>query len=314
MVKLIPKIDKKIEKVLKSQKLRAKEEPADFILRTEGRKHRYSTICEDEKGEKFIFYARLQDSKAEKERMFNEVKIAKFLMKNKINFFPKYFKAKIEKGFEWILREYFRENTLESKREIEKLARPLKKEEILEICKTLILMQRLKFPFLKEREIKKFLILPREIKDKKILKREEVEKIEKIFKENLKLIKKENRYFCHGDFQIGNLIFKKQKLKVIDLESAMISNFAFDPCFFWIRLWREKKARREFLKKFFSLLPESKKKKFKILFQINSLFLGFHSFCANPREYSKKMLKKRKNFYLKVLKKAIFGFEKLKEI
>lgn len=313
MVKLISNIDQKIEKVLKNLKLVPKEKPIDFILRTKKRKHRYSVMCKDKKGRFFIFSARLHDSKTEKERMIAEVKMANFLKRKKIKFFPRYLKAKIEKDFEWVLREYFEGESLESKKEIERLPRPLKEKEIKEICKILIEMQKLKCPFLKKKEEKKFLLLPQEIEKRKILKKEEREKIKELFRKNLKLVK-ENNYFCHGDFHIGNLILTNEGIKVIDLESAMLSNFAFDACFFWIRLWREKKTRQKFLKTFISFLPKEKLEKFKKFFQLDALFLGFHSFCARPREYKKEMRKKRKQYFLNVMKKAILGFEALKEI
>lgn len=316
MVKLIPKINEKIWKVLKELKLSPKETPQDFIKRTQGRKYRYSTVCENKKGEKFIFYARLHDSKAEKERVKTEAKIAEVLKERKFDFFPKYFAAKIEKDFEWIVREYFKESPLESKKEIEKLARPLKEKEILEICKTLFKIQKIKlsvFPFLKARELKNFFELPKEIEKWKVLTKKEREKVKELIKNNKEILKTENRYFCHGDFQIGNLIFEKGKLKVIDLDSAMISNFAYDICFLWSRLWRER-VRKKILEKFFSLLPAKRKEIFKTLFCIDALFLGFHSFAARPREYSIKMKKKRKKFYLKMMKAALKGFDELKKI
>lgn len=316
MIKLIPKINKKIWKTLKKLKLNPLETPEDFIKMAKGRKHRYSTICQDEKDRKFIFYTRLHDSIFERERMRNEVKIAQSLMKKNYSFFPKYFGAKIENNFEWIKREYFQENTLESKKEIEKLAKPLSQEEIEEICKVLFKIQKIKisdFPFLKPKELENFFHLPEEIRKRKIINKKEVETIEKLLKENENLLRKENKYFCHGDFQIGNLIFVKRRLKVIDLESVMISNFAYDICFLWSRLWREK-IRKKILKKFYSLLPMTKRRKFEILFLLDSLFLGFHNFCASPKEYSKEILKKRKKFYLNVIKKALKGFKELEKI
>lgn len=316
MVKLIPEVDKKIEKILKKLNLIPTETPKDFIERTEGRKHRYSTVCQDEKGKKYIFCARLHDSPHEKERMRNEVKIAKVLMKKNYSFFPKYFLGKIERDFEWVLREYLEGTTLESKKEIEKLAKPLSEKEIEKICQVLLKLQKIKisdFPFLKPRELKNFFLLPEKVKEMKILTKKETEKLERLIRESKEFLIAENKYFCHGDFQIGNLILTKNKLKVIDLESAMISNLAYDICFLWSRLWREK-IRRKILKNFYSLLPKRKRGKFKRLFCLNAIFLGFHSFCAQPREYSIKMNKKRKKFYLKLIKKAILGFKNLQKL
>jgi thiamine kinase-like enzyme len=133
-------------------------------------------------------------------------------------------------------------------------------------------------------------------------------------KENFKILRKENKYFCHGDFQIGNIILFNKKIKIIDLEGAKISNFAFDICFLWARLWRERKTAKEILKNFYEILPKRKKEKFEILFRLNSLFIGFHSFVQKPKEYDRKTIKKRREFFLRVLKKSLESFEEMKKL
>jgi len=317
MIKLIPKIAEKINKILKEKELYPLEKPEDFIKRTRKRKHRYSTVCQDKKGEKFIFYARLHDSPFEKERMVTEVKLAKILMRKKCDFFPKYFEAKIEKDFEWILREYFEESPIENQKNIEKLKRKILKEEILKICKVLLEFQKIKisnFPFLKKFKIKKYSQLPDQIKKEGIFSGEELKKLKKFLKENFEILKKENKYLSHGDFHIGNIILFDKKIKIIDWESAQISNFAFDVCFLWARLWRERNTAREILSNFYKILPKNKKKKFEILFRLNSLFIGFHSFVQKPKEYDKKTIEKRKEFFAKILKVSIESFNGLKKL
>jgi len=318
MVKLIPEISKKINEVLKKKELFPLETPQKFIKRTKKRKHRYCSVCLDKKGKKSIFYARLYDSPYEKERMKIEIKLAKVLMKKKgYHFFPKYFDAKIEKDFEWIQREYFKEAPLESKKEIEKLKRKLSKEEISRISRVLFKLLKIKtsdFPFLKKSKLKKYQVLPKKIENEKIFSKEEIEKLKKFLKENFKILKKENKYFCHSDLQIGNIILFDKKIKVIDLEGAEISNFAFDVCFLWARLWRERKVAREILNNFYKLLPKQKRKTFEILFMLNSLFVGFHSFKQTPKEYNLKTIKKRKEFFLNLLKKAIISFKELQKL
>ncbi len=318
MVKLIPEISKKITKVLEKKELFPLETLQEFIKRTKKRKHRYSSVCLDKTGRKFIFYARLHDSPYEKERMRTEVKVAKVLMKKRnYDFFPKYFDAKIEKNFEWIQREYFKESPLESKKEIEKLKRKLSEEEILRISKVLLKLLKIKvsdFPFLKKHELKKYQILPKQIEKEKIFSEEEMKKLKKLLNENFKILKKENKYFCHDDLQIGNIILFDKKIKIIDLEGVKISNFAFDVCFLWTRLWKERKVARKILNNFYNLLPKNKKKIFEILFRLNSLLIGFHSFMQSPKEYDLKTIKKRKKFFLNVLKKALVSFEELKKL
>lgn len=317
MVRLIPKIEQKIWKILLNLKLKPLETPEEFIKKTQGRKHRYSSICQTLTGEKLIFYARVQKSESEKEKMITEVKVAEVLKTKNFKIFPKYFASGIEKDFEWLTRECFAENVLESKKQIEKLARPLSLVEIKSICQGIYELQKIKlseFPFLKPKELEKFFKLPEEIRKRRILQEPEIKKIERLIKKHENFFRKENKYFCHGDLGIGNLIFLKTgELKIIDLESVMISNFAYDICFLWSRLWREK-IRKKILEEFYSLVPKEKKKKFELLFQLNSIFLAFHSFCANPKEYSKRMLMKRKSFYLNLLKKATFGFSAIKNI
>jgi thiamine kinase-like enzyme len=317
MVKFIPKIGKKINKVLKEKGLFPFENPEDFIKRTRGGKHRYSTVCQDKKGKKFIFYARLHDSPFEKERMVVEVKLARVLEKKKYDFFPRYFGGKIEKDFEWVLREYFEESPLESKKEIEKLKRKINRGEILRICQTLSKLYKIEisnFPFLRKFDLKKYLKLIEQVKKEGIFSKNEFEILKRILMENFEILKRENKYFCHGDLQIGNIILFDKKIKIIDLEGARISNFAFDICFLWARLWKERKTARKILNCFYKLLPKNKKKIFETLFRLNSLFVGFHSFVQEPKEYDQRTIEKRKRFFLNVLKKSLQSFEELKKL
>jgi len=317
MVKLIPKIAEKINRVLREKGLFPLETPEEFIRRTKRRKHRYSVVCQDKKGRKFIFYARLHDSPFEREKMITEVKLAKVLMKKRYDFFPRYFDGKTEKDFEWILREYFEEDPIEDRKNIERLRRKISREEILRICQVLFKLQKIKisdFPFLKKFDLKKYSKLPEQIEKEGIFSEEELRKLKKFLKENFKILREENKYFCHGDFQIGNIILFNKKIKIIDLEGAKISNFAFDVCFLWARLWRERKTAKEILKKFYEILPKRKKERFEILFRLNSFFIGFHSFVQKPREYDRKMIKKRREFFLNVLKKSLESFEELKKL
>jgi len=317
MVKLIPKITEKINEVLKKEELTPLETPERFLKRTHGRKHRYSTVCQDKKGRRFIFYARLHDSPFEKERMTTEVKLAKVLMKKRYDLFPRYFKGEIKKDFEWILREYFDEDPLEDRKNIERLKRKISQEEILRICKALLKFQKIKiinFPFLKKFDLKKYLQLPEQIEKEKIFSGERLRKLEEFLKKNFKILKKENEYFCHGDLQIGNIILFDKKIKIIDLESAQISNFAFDVCFLWGKLWRERKVARKILDNFYKILPRNKKETFEVLFRLNSLFVGFHSFVQKPKEYDKKTIQERKRFFLNVLRKSLESLEELKKL
>lgn len=306
---LIPKISEKIERLLKELKLKPEISPQKFIKKTKGEKHRYSSLCFTKEGEKLIFYARLFKSLYEKERMLNEIRLAKIISKEiSIGFFPRYFSSGTKKDFEWFTREYFQAGSLERTKKIEKLKRELKKEEIEEIVKALLKIANFPlflFPFLKKFDLNEYFGLPRRIGEKEILTKEEIKRLENLLKENKEVLEKENKYFSHGDFQIGNILISKSGLKIIDLESIQINNFAFDLAFLTTRLWQDKKIRKKIIESYQSLLPKEKNRVFPILFRINTFYIAYHTFMSNPIEYSSEMLKKRKNFYLKLMKSCL---------
>lgn len=307
---LIPNISKKIEKVLASQKLKPEISPSKFIEKTNGKKHRYRSICFDKSGKKLVFYARLHKSDTEKARMLAEVRLAKIFSEGKINFFPHYLRAKIEESFEWLIKKYLPGRMLEDRKRIEKLIRGLKKEEILNISKMILEMQNLPpFSFLRKFETENYekMVL------KNVFNEEEIKKFEDLYKKNKEFLESENKYFTHGDLQIANIIIGKKGMKFVDLESAHLNNFAFDISYLSARLWQNKRERKELKKSFFTALPPSKKKIFPLLFRFSTFFIGYHSFMANPKEYSKKELKKRKGFYRNLMRASLESFESLME-
>ncbi len=315
---LIPEIVEKIDAILNQLKLVPQETPQAFVLRTQGRKHRYSSVCSDEKGKKMFFYAGLHQKPSEKQRMETETKLAEVFMENDFSpYFLKYFKAGFEEDFCWLVREFFAEKPIENKNEIEKLERKLNKEEIEKIIEAIYALTNLpkdKFSFLKKFELEKYLELAEELTSLEnggVLSKEEVEKAKKLILENKDILEKENNYFVHGDFQIGNIIVFNNALKLIDFESTHLNNFAFDIAFFFSRLWREPETRKEILKEYIKKLPQEKKETFQLLFRIDCLFNGYHTFRSQPREYSTEILEKRKMFCAQLLKASLAGLEEL---
>lgn len=315
---LIPGIAQKIERVIKELKLRPRLSVERFIEKTEGKKHRYSSVCLDEKGKKVIFYARLHQTPHQKERMRTEVKLAEVFIKKPIfRFFPRYFKTAVLKDFEWLIREYFPSLPVEKRKEIEQLKKPLKKELVLKIVKAVMAMNNLpcrSFPFLKKFELKKYVRLPELsllLLKEKVISHEGLLRLKELLRKNIKTLERENNYFCHGDFQIGNLLIFNKQMKIIDLESAHINNFAFDIAFFTTRLWQYPHLRKRFIEKFFELLPQEKRMVFPALFCLDTFFIGYHTFRSRPREYTLKKLQERENFYKKLLRAAIKNFSTL---
>ena len=315
--KLIPNISKKITKKLKELKLTPQITPEEFIKRTKGNKHRYSSLCQDKKGEFLMFYARVHDNRDAKRKMKKEILFAKELKKagykGKLpfkEFLPQYYKAKIEKDFEWFEREHIKENPLGIN---EKLDEKLDEKTIKNIAVCTFKISRASASLFKTIPLKKFppknyILNLGEIQERtKNIDKGLAKRLRKFLIKNYPLFKKENKYLSHGDFNLGNIIeTKEKKLKLIDWESAKINNFAFDIGYLFMHLWQASKSQREFLiQSYLSLLPSKKRTIFKVLFQGIVIYLATGGINIEPREIKYSNLKKRREFFEKVLKNAL---------
>jgi len=320
---LIPEIAKKIETVLNYLELKPKISPEEFIEKTACKKHRYSSICLTSNKDRVMFYALLYGIPADKERMKTEIFIANELKKRgRISFLPQYFDANIGRDLTWLTREYLPANSLESRKEIEKLAKKLSAKNILAIINSAYNLSHSflsRLSFLKKFDIKNYLNLGSEksislLLKEKVLNNTEAIELCQLLNKNEKLLEKENCYFSHGDFHIGNIILNKEGVKIIDLESAQINNFAFDIAFLFCRLWKEQKTREKIVKNYFKLLNLREKRVFPSLFRIDVFFTTYNSFLDKPFELTKKQVKKRRRELKKTMKNAIDSFEELIKI
>jgi len=304
--KLMPNIAENIEKTLKQLNIVPEETPRDFIERTQGIKHRYSSVCMYQ-GEKTIFYAGLHKDRYEKNRMRTETEIAKKLMDNPVfSYFPRYLAA--ETGdFDWLIREWFPSLPIEHKTRIEKLKRDLTKEEIKEIAKATLDMNMLDtslFP-LNTFKIEKYFKANAKGLD---LTDEEKANLKSLIDKDL--LQKEHKYFTHGDFQIGNILVF-ERIKIIDLESAELNNFAWDIAFLTTRMWQDKNVRTGLINEYYNLLDEEKKQAFACLFRLDCFIIANQSYYSEPTEYTKEELAKRKGYYARFLKACCTSFESL---
>lgn len=320
MEHLIPEIDKKIEIVLKKLKLKPSVPPKKFIRKTKSRKHRYFSLCTDAQGTKLIFYARLHKNPDAKQKMVREIS---FFRKTKgrhlkiSKFFPKICQSKIEKDFEWFVRQYLPHSPMGTN---EQLKGRIKKSDVVLLAKAIYLIKNTSLSLLRSIPLKKFPVkdylgsknLVPYLLEKKIINKKEAGGIIKFFEENTDLLKKENKCFSHGDFNLGNLIISNKTLKIIDWESIQINNLASDIAYLFTHLWQAKKSiRKELIKVYFNLLSKKEKSVFKKLFPIVVSDLAADGFEARPREIKAPLLKKRKEFFKKLLKGPFLGFEKL---
>jgi hypothetical protein len=87
------------------------------------------------------------------------------------------------------LREYFEEDPIEDRKNIERLRKKISRDEISRICQVLFKFQQIKisdFPFLKKFDLRKYSKLPEQIEKERIFFREELRKLKKLLKEILK--------------------------------------------------------------------------------------------------------------------------------
>lgn len=314
---LLPDIVKKIENKLNELQLKPEVSPFSFVEKTLGKKHRYASVCKNKEGKKMIFYASLHKKPYERKRMLVEAKLAQYFKTHPLKHIPLYYNSEIKKDLIWITREYFPDLPIEDLHKIETLKRKLTKKELGAIPKIIVELNNLNannFFYLEKFNTKKYTELADLIAENKITQKQEIEKLKNFIEDNKMLLKRENKYLTHGDFQIGNIIACNNKVNIIDLESAHINNFAFDISFFSTRLWQNLPERNKIIQNYLDLIPKEKKEDFKILFRIDSAYIGFHSFKAKPREHTLEQIKKRKVFFRKLLKACSQSFEELSSL
>lgn len=310
---LIPDIEFKIEKVLKKLNLAADISSAEYIEETQGKKHRYSSPCTTNAGEKILFYSRLFSHEYEKKRFITEILLAKKIISKELysEYFPDYYEYGIEEDFEWLTRQYFKVSPLENKKQIERVKKRLSDSDILKIVKAIINVKELpveKLDFLEKIKIEKYSNFY-EKKGYIYSETVDLEGLKKFILSNKSLLEAENKYFCHGDLSIGNIIFLKNNIKIIDLESVYINNFAYDIAFFTTRMWQNKKYRKKVIETYVSFLTPQEKEVFEALFRIDAAFIAYQALGTNPIEYTASKNKKRNIFFEKILKNSLKGFE-----
>lgn len=313
MNSLIPDIAFKIETTLKKLNFKPEVSPEEFIKKTKGMKHRYYSACATSADEKILFYARLYSSEYDKKRFIVENLLAQKIIDKDLysEYFPSYYGYGAEEDFEWLTREYYRVSPLENKKRIERVKRSLSDSDILKIVKAIIDVNSLpieKLDFLSKFNVEKYSSYP-EKKGYVFKETTDINGLEKLVNGSKSLLESENKYFCHGDLSIGNMIFLKDKVKVIDLESVNINNFAFDIAFFVTRMWQNKKYRKKVIETYLRFLPAQKKEIFTILFRIDSAFIAYQALGTNPIEYTAAKNKQRNIYFEKILKNSLKGFE-----
>lgn len=311
---LIPKIKEKIEKKLKELELSPKIKIADFLKIHNAKKHRYFTPCLTKEGKLIAFYARLHNNLDAKEKFIREISFLKKIQKSNFEIkkiIPKIIDYEIEKDFEWFERELSPASPLGHSRNLVQKPFPEMIEKIIKAIFEIFKIPLKNFPYLKKFDCQRYLSpFYEELAKRGILKRDFSKKILKLVKKNLPLIEKENKYFCHGDLNLGNILSDRKNIWIIDWELIHLNNFAYDIGYLWVHLWEAKKSfRRKLIDSYIKKLEGQKLLKFKKILPVVVAYfsLGGIKYKEGEKDIT---LEKRKNFYLNLLKNCL-NFNKL---
>lgn len=308
---LIPEIENKIEQKLKDLNLKPEISIKKFLRLY--KKHRYFTSC-FKGNKKIVFYSRLHNNLDAKEKFIREIEFLRKLKKKKLKIkkiVPKILNYGIEKDFEWYSREYLQGLSLKESQNLIKKPFLVKK-----IVKTIFDISKISpkiFPKLKKFNFQNYLAIGihKGLVKKRIISKTLSEKILNLTKENLPLLEKENKYFCHGDLNLGNILSDGKRIWIVDWELIHLNNFAYDIAYLFVNSWKEKRSfRRKLIQTYINQLSNSKFKKFKkILPTIISYFSSGGILQKESRE-KKSSFEKRRRFYINLLKNCL-NFNKL---
>ncbi len=316
-----------INEILKRLNLVPEISPKVFVKKTKGIKHRYYSPCIQGQKKRF-FYCLLQKSPKSRHKFLHEIRFARFFLGNHLqeipSFLPSYLAtSKLTEDPPWILLDWITSPVLENKREAELSIHQLTRAEAEKLSKiTIKINDFLSFPkFQKHTKPTKFNL---KLAWKKITQKlAELEKKKEISRKTKQLLysrlakdfqiwEKENRYFCHGDLHLGNIVYWKKaevKFKIIDWELYHINNFAYDISFFFSRLWREPKIRNRLITTYLSLLPKTKVNLFKRLFKVNLLYFALsYGIDSAPLEFTKSQIKERQTWFKKFIELYLQDF------
>ncbi len=317
---LIPNIEAKIDKKLKSLQLYPQITPHSFFKKYTKSKHRYFSPCKNQEGSLFGFYARCHNNKDAKKKFIqeinflNSIKETESLINNSI---PKIVRWKKENDFEWMLRKYVEGKTLGSSR---KLTFPLERKTISQLAFLISEIKKIKLKQSSNLKLKKFVLknylsesLYANLSKKKIIPSLLSRKSIKNINSAMPLLEKENHYISQGDLNLGNIIIdKKNNPWLIDWELIHLNNFAYDIGYLWAHLWEVKREfRQKLILEYIKHLDKNELLKFKKLLPIVASYLSLGGICIKHSKEKKIKLEKRRIFYVRLLTNCLKSFEEL---
>ncbi|MBU0546886.1 MAG: phosphotransferase [Patescibacteria group bacterium] len=317
---LIPNIEAKIDKKLKSLQLSPQITPYSFFKKYTESKHRYFSPCKNQEGNLFGFYARCHNNEDAKKKFIQEINFLNSIKKTKLsinNSIPKIIKWKKENDFEWMLREYVDGKAFGSSA---KLAFPIQRKTINQLVLLISEIKKIKLKQSSNLKLKKFTFknylsksFYADLTKKKIISSSLSKKSIKNINSAMPLLEKENRYVSQGDLNLDNIIIdEKNNPWLIDWELIHLNNFAYDIGCLWAHLWEAKKEfRQKLMLKYIKHLNKNELLKFKKLLPIVVSYLSLGEIYIKHSKEKKTELEKRKIFYIRLLTNCFKNFEEL---
>ena len=317
---LIPNIEIKIDKKIKELEIFPKIPTFEFF-RTHGElKHRYFSPCETREGKMVAFYARCHDNPDAQKKFIREAKFLKKIQETNYSIkkvIPKIIKSGKKKDFEWMLREYITGAALGHSR---KVSLALTKKQVKELTTLIPKISRIPPDSFSSLKLKKFNCrnylaedLYSFLSKKGVISKMVEKKLIKTIKKTMPLVEKENRYFCQGDLNLGNIILdKERKIWIIDWELIHVNNFAYDIGYLWAHLWEIKKElRKKLISEYIKKLNKQQFLKFKKLLPVVASYLSLGGIQIEQRKEKEERFRKRRKFYKKLLINCTKTFEEL---
>lgn len=317
MYSLYPDVVPKIKKTIKKLGLTdVSSDPKKLIGK---RKRFFRTFAKNKNGKKVFLKTILAKEKGIKNRFLNEINFHLTLKENPknllFNLVPKILAFSVNKSFPYILEEFlageFKKNEDNfSKKDIKRIVGLLKiiTKSPTDIFKLIPEKPFFNFAFYKKRI---GLLLKEACIETKTKKR-----IEKFVEQNKKIFYKIKPSLTHGDFSEANLVFFKNKIKIIDWEHIHLRSPIYDFVEFWIKRRRNSEEQKILIEEYLKGVKEKRfsRKLFKLaileicLRDLTLFRQTIEGLKKNKKfEKIKKEINKEKQNYLKIIKKYVFG-------
>lgn len=307
---LYPNIISRIKKTLKKLNLEVlNNSPENFV----GRKMRfYYAFCKTKNGEKVFFKTLLKKEDKIKNRFLNEINLLKTLKENPSyplsNFAPEVLDFSLSPSFPYLLYKFLPGESKErkdnyTKGEIKKIVNLLKviNSSPPSISKFITEKPFFEFSQYKKRVSSLLKTLPIEPKMKL--------RIANFIDQNKETFYTSKPVLSHGDFSEANLVFFKNKVRVIDWEHVHLRNPLYDFVSFFVKRRKRPQEQKEFKKLYLKTGVIKNKVLFSNLFKLVIVEIYLRDLIFFQEEL-KILRKKGKTDKDKIVKIAIKSIEK----